>query len=123
MKAEELRIGNLINTLVGKIIGQKDMVVVEVNHIKHIYDGNEYGYTPIPLTEEWLKRFGCIKQTDYVWITPSVNGNITYIRKTESGTFFCSINEFRVVKLPYVHILQNFMYFIQEQTELTYANN
>jgi len=36
MQANELRLGNLINTHIGRVLGQKDMVIVEINHIKHI---------------------------------------------------------------------------------------
>lgn len=62
MKANELRIGNLLS------VGNYDVKVVEIHHLGvHVFDLEETQDTwelfsdrikPIPLTEEWLLKFG-----------------------------------------------------------------
>lgn len=116
MKATELRIGNLVKW-----------------NYEESSDGNaypvEYGYElddiknnpnivkPIPLTEEWLERFGFEKTTS----------GISAFLKTESVTFWwgghfvnMSDNEtqYNLVNVSYVHQLQN-LYFALTGEELT----
>ncbi len=60
MKAQELRIGNWVYEI-------EDAIQVEVVDISNLYyndfnDGTII-YTPIPLTEEWLVKFGFEKGT------------------------------------------------------------
>lgn len=57
IKANELRIGNIVKSNVGNP-ESNDWVIIELHHLIHIHDGNYLGYEPIPLTEEWLLKFG-----------------------------------------------------------------
>ena len=62
MRAEELRVGNLVQNDSGKSrkINGYDLYTYEVNK------GNWYTQiNPIPLTEEWLLKFGFKKQPHY----------------------------------------------------------
>lgn len=57
MRANELRIGNWVNSQFGGIQQVVDVMCDGVNTLK--YDGINYEFIdPIPLTEEWLLKFG-----------------------------------------------------------------
>ena len=89
------------------------------------YAGKENGFEPIPLTEEWLTKFGFEKD--------DVNTYIHYSLPSGTGIYFESGNDWNFndanicgdydecihVKLPqYVHQLQN-LYFSLTGKELT----
>ena len=127
MKAEELRIGNLIfwdipeklNTI-HEVIGirNKKPQTIPIPLGESIED-----YKPIPLTEEWLKMFGanCIgakgwnfisvnkADTSYIYFNPNGIG-----LAIDNGTTENAIE----VEIKYVHQLQN-LYFALTNTELT----
>ena len=78
MKASELRIGNLVyESVLSKISRKKTGVkICELNSLKihHVesFPESEY-YSPIPLTEEWLMKFGfekayetCYQYKDFI---------------------------------------------------------
>tara|TARA_R110002126_G_C10109777_1_gene467181 strand:+ start:41 stop:511 length:471 start_codon:yes stop_codon:yes gene_type:complete len=63
MKSTELRIGNLVRLRINdervRIIAPDSNEKVSYIHIKDIStSSSEYTYSPIPLTEEWLLKFG-----------------------------------------------------------------
>ena len=55
MKAAELRIGNWVEETYSGESGKVDMVVLSI-----IERMSNHSYKPIPLTEEWLVRFGFV---------------------------------------------------------------
>ena len=57
MKATELRIGNLVQDRHSEECGMIDIVVLVI-----IDTMENHSYEPIPLTEEWLIKFGFIRQ-------------------------------------------------------------
>ena len=65
MKASELRIGNLINVrCVAPECGHDDFEPQECNihNLISLFDeSKDFEFEPIPLTEEWHNKFGCIK--------------------------------------------------------------
>ena len=104
MEAKELRIGNLIEYA-------GDYVSVNTYHISTIEAGKEpfkSRYKPIPLTEEWLVKFGFDK------------GTMCWFNDTNIGFEF---NAKGVVKwnqpkhIKHVHQLQN-LYFALTGEEL-----
>ena len=116
MKANELRIGNWINLRMDvhewKPIKTTTTVIAEISTV------TPFTFEPIPLTEEWLKRFGFDKRV------MTINGGefdwellgeelILYIGSEGSG-FDCQQFERR---LKYVHSLQN-LYFALTGEEL-----
>jgi hypothetical protein len=118
MKAEELRIGNYValpNNIVVKI-SRKDFA---------IYKGlaNIEDYNPIPLTEEWLLKFGFEKKS---WI-PTNNRkdklfenclikNEIVINTNINGSFYlCGCTVFTYIF--HIHQLQN-LYFALTNEEL-----
>jgi hypothetical protein len=60
MKAQELRIGNLVNHTTGqcKVVGFYGEIFRAENINKIELKSNVFNLQPIPLTEEWLLKFG-----------------------------------------------------------------
>lgn len=107
MKANELRIGNWV-----KWPGEKEPNEVQWQHGHWlgVFKGNYSFPEPIPLTEEWLLKFGFKKIGNQFIIE---NGRITLTDDIKYGNQF--IYEF--TSLVYVHQLQN-LYFALTGNEL-----
>lgn len=112
LKSSEIRIGNYVGaTIAGEIHGS--LAIHQIKDGKDI--DNAKWYFPIDITEEWLDRFGWVKDGDYYnygdWTIllkgslPQHDGLI-YNRTNINAKFF--------PKIKYVHKLQN---FILENTE------
>jgi hypothetical protein len=134
MKASELRIGNLTEYfIIDKLDERKEFWEVNALDIDDISDINRLGYKlagyrPIPLTEEWLLRFGF----ERIKINTSVKGIwIIYYKLNDFVVYLLSdffevelikknkeqFNLRKVFKKE-VHILQN-LYFAIINQELT----
>jgi len=100
MKATELRVGNLVFNSMGYF--EADYISIGLAH----------NYKPIPLTEDWLLKFGYDKKSGYF----TINGHVIFI---EINRFLCNGND---IELKYVHQLQNF-YFAITGTELELKTN
>ena len=107
MKANELRIGNLIQD------NNKEWIV-SAQLIYSVVEGNGYlaGFKPIPLTEEWLVKFGFDKSNENNYLK---NEFRIWIEK--HNTYFYIIGSYMVI-CNNVHQLQN-LYFALTNTELT----
>ena len=125
MKASELRIGNLIywnipNKMERKIVHEVSAIINPTLHTCPISLGilDEDGYVGIPLTEEWLLKFGFENQQieldypDKLLINSATVGGkyYFYLDDTDGSTFYLNY-------IQYVHQLQN-LYFILTGTEL-----
>jgi len=82
MKASELRIGNLVD------LGNRIAKVIEINHLACVVVDLEetqdtiedYERTkPIPLTEEWLLKFGFTDEDDYLELQIHESLSIIYV--------------------------------------------
>lgn len=120
MKANELRIGNWVQEL--GIESQIQRAHISYSNNYKEWGGNIPKWKPIPLTEEWLEKFGfefepinklykigynrCIKHYFAVWIMFQSNETPPSLNQTTS------IGEFK-----YVHQFQN-LYFALTNTEL-----
>ena len=119
MEAKELRIGNWINVTFSSIVKQQvvDCMCDSVNtkcHESLPFDFIE----PIPLTEEWLLKFGFIKRNEYefdFWQN-SMWKLKEYKKKKYYILFHCS-DEVDCTLIKYVHQLQN-LYFALTGEEL-----
>lgn len=102
MKASELRIGS-------KISKNNNIITVDAKTIFDIWinDGLKI-YDPIPLTEEWLLKFGFEKGS---LIYFNLNGEIVF--KGDNAFRYFGLT----VQLKYVHQLQN-LYFALTGQEL-----
>jgi hypothetical protein len=124
MEAKELRIGNYCKEITHSKNG---VVKVSKRHFEDIED-NQIDLFPIPLTEEWLLKFGFSKninksQIDGIEMTLSIDDNKTIFSscgKLDGGLVvlcLCAGNYFSN-NLTYVHQLQN-LYFALTNEELT----
>lgn len=144
MKANELRIGNLVkanykgisficdvvkiifNEIFAKGIMDDDKCEYEFAGDPEKYAGKENGFEPIPLTEEWLNKFGFEKESKNHWniINPEYTTNWFYVLMKE-GKYFIPYRWGKQVTgdryMIYVHQLQN-LYFALTGEELTIKN-
>ena len=115
MKKTELRIGNLIN---------ESNEVLRIGRWLLISSDKEIGWDvlkdedikPIPLTKEWLVKFGFEKhKTHSHWLKEGFVIDLVSL-KNNKGYYLCDID--LLVKIEYVHQLQN-LYFAITGEELT----
>jgi len=111
MKAQELRIGNLVLSGKDKIVIyniHKD--IINYGHSQGADDGDLIEFlTGIPLTEEWLLKFGFEK------LLYGVVYNKDYVEIGFNKDGFYIIQSSKTIK--YVHKLQN-LYFERKNQEL-----
>lgn len=125
MKATELRIGNYIDYTT-----EREIVTMQTTYeyIRLIHNGNK-NFKPIPLTEEWLLKFGFEKRGDFgEFYFIFNNGLILNIEDVETefivwatvGEIDEEIDEIGkpLSYINYVHQLQN-LYFALTNEELS----
>ena len=119
MKAEELRIGNLVNTT--DILIPKHIIKAE--DIVSIFDGSfkklGLDIKPIPLTEEWLLKFGGGKSDEHELCV--ICNDIRFVYDYHFKRFSIEIADDEGIYLDHikhVHQLQN-LYFALTREELT----
>lgn len=119
MKANEFRIGNLILLFskrickVIKIEGKSFTVKADDISDVSVFPNMSNGVEPIPLTEEWLIKFGFDVNNRPNWIDQLqeysiVCGNTQYLKGSAKN----------IMPIKYVHQLQN-LYFALTGEELT----
>ncbi len=121
MTANELRIGNLIlvDGEITEITGVKKSTVFFSDGFQMFIAG---GLEPIPLTEEWLIKFGLNKTVDHPARKLYENDDICplwFSDKKGINDFYAS--RVRICECKYVHQLQN-LYFALTGEELTIDN-
>jgi hypothetical protein len=120
MKANEFRIGNLLRDKVSKT-ELKVIELTEKDFVTYVIDRSKFplakgwGIEPIPLTEEWLLRFGFeIKKGKF--------GNeyhlLNFSLYTSKEQTICFVYDDFLKDIYYVHQLQN-LYFALTGEELT----
>ena len=109
MKANELRIENWVNHD-GRLIS------IELKHFQDIllYPNEQRKYAPIPLTEEWLLKFGFKKENNFTW------GNLEMELMQREDGFWIWLGA--DLYLKHVHQLQN-LYHALTRKELTIKQN
>ena len=117
MEAKELRIGNYVKDHLGRV--QKVSETRSDAYICYLSNGTKLKYKlnttkPIPLTEEWLVKFGFLLDLHHHRrLTYSLNRITTY---KQDGVFWCDIL-WDCLELKHVHQLQN-LYFALTNEEL-----
>ena len=125
MKATELRIGNYIERH-NKVIGVKDVIQVDGGTPLLAFEGmTTLKFNPIPLTEEWLLKFGFIKNDWYNGKHFVLNKYCSIIIEKsgcDKGVWYLGDKSdaycHRLKKIQFIHELQN-LYFALESEELT----
>jgi len=121
MTANELRIGNLVSDRgffemeVSAIF--KDEVYLDFEENEGVvWEVNEKDLQPIPLTEEWLLKFGFVlHDDDNFWF---YKHGLDFCVTKDKGSFFVWIMDGDFVEIISVHQLQN-LYFALTNEELT----
>ena len=114
MKTQELRIGNLVNyKIIDDLDERKEWYEVSEIDAEDLLIMDD-DYQPIPLTDEWLFKFGVLKNNEYPY--KFLNGYI----KIRNGLFFYKYHLLDI-ELKYVHQLQN-LYFSLTGEELIIEN-
>jgi hypothetical protein len=125
IKSNELRIGNYLTYKDGidyRVLGINEAGGVYVEGFKGCLV-LEVQFKPIPLTEEWLSRFGC-QRVRMGWFLYSANYmlynplNSNDVRSSEYYALMYNERIVSTVAIRYVHQLQN-LYFALNGEELT----
>ena len=127
IQAKELRIGNLVNysdsNSIFKVIGISEFGIDCEDEIETTYMEFD-NFNPIPLTEDWLLKFGFEKGIDKVYY---IKSKFIYIKVFEKigHVLLCRDKYDEHIKISdnieYVHQLQN-LYFAITNKELSYEN-
>lgn len=122
MEANELRLGNLVTaTLTNEIyeIGIWALRVIEDGNYQNSYDTETKVYEPIPLTEEWLLKFGFEKNNNNQFIL--MEGSVDILFNKDLNGWTCDGINFSINMTEHVHQLQN-LYFALTGEELTFKS-
>lgn len=122
MDANELRIGNLINGNLKSGQGRTVQITVTTTVLEHmINNDSSIRYDAIPLTEEWLLKFGFTEELYFgekTFVAPQVVTLGPRIRlRYYRGALCWAPNMWMCVFPKYVHSLQN-LYYALHQMEL-----
>ena len=106
MTANELRIGNFL-------YNDKVVVKIDARSIFDIWDDKGLKkYEPIPITEQWILKFGFEKDISITTRNIYCNGGFAIIQTISGNNYF-----YEGIELKFVHLLQN-LYFAITQKEL-----
>ena len=119
MEAKDLRIGSWVR-IDSLTDGSTTEVEAYVFHIDEMIWTTKYKYSPIPLTEEWLVKFGFEEDSCNYYKIIENQEAVLYIDKLDTTFAYgypyeCSGGD---LKLKHVHQLQN-LYFALTNEELT----
>ena len=120
MKKEELMYGNkllFLNEVVtfSHISQIREDGIFWIKTIESKIDSKSFHFKPIPITEEWLLKFGFFKYNN-AYVLEKPNENIMNFKFSIWSDFTYNSSEFPV-ELKYVHQLQN-LYFALTGTHL-----
>jgi hypothetical protein len=122
MKENELMIGNWVNHTDSYEDGQKKQIQFSESNWYRIGDCIERleDFEPIPLTEEWLLKFGFEKAVDEnIWVNKSSYQSLFYqlTFNSQIGASLYEDSHWIKSNIQYVHQLQN-LYFALTNEEL-----
>lgn len=112
MKATELRIGNYVNAYLGAPISENLLTIVTASTFLDMDKDNKTTYNPIPLTEEWLLRFGFENSSSF-GVEYYEIGKLTICQ----SDCLAYIEDLYGIEVKHVHQLQN-LYFALTGEEL-----
>lgn len=116
MEASELRIGNFVKYLT--LNGNSEILANGI----YLFELGELELHEIPLTEEWLLKFGGIHETGGMYFFGNV-GILHYRRENEFSLMNYNYKKGQIyTTIKYVHQLQN-LYFALTGKELEYEQN
>lgn len=121
MESKHFRIGNLLNH---SELGIVEVIAVGKEYIHCIFNGETFyenirRFSPIPLTEEWLNKFGFFYSESLEMYLLKIQKEKWLCWSKEKGITMQDVNKtlFEYKKIKYIHQLQN-LYFATQQEEL-----
>ena len=126
MKANELRLGNLIEVYLEPQISEWLDIKVNLSNLEQIINKDK-AFRPIPLTEEWMLKLGFEYLDAFSWLKNGLTLDNTVAHFSFDiwrGTYSienCDFNELPM-EVKYVHTLQN-LYFALTGEELQITND
>lgn len=118
MKANELRIGNLIDCE----FGISEVTYILDNGVLGLKCGSETvieEVTPIELNEEWLKRMGLDSTIQFMdGVYPNSFLRLEFNEKDCCYYVTVGSDEYRIAKLQFVHEAQNFFALTGHELEI-----
>lgn len=115
IEAKDLRIGNLVNKSLRSGNGRTIIDKIGPQDIVRCYENiSHFIYTGIPITEEWLLKFGFHMSYG---LTGKVFRLGLYFIIGYDGIYYIELGKGMNIEIKYVHQLQN-LYFALTQTEL-----
>lgn len=115
IKANEIRLGNYVVSI------ENNIYQIDEHDFEYTHNGCISDINPIPLTEEWLTKFGFVFGIE---LQDFVKGKHQFIELNCLCGYFSENDIFyyaEKTKLKYVHQLQN-LYFAITGEELTIKN-
>jgi hypothetical protein len=118
MKANELRIGNWVNyRIYDKLDNPQEYFDLSQVDAIDLQTLDDHYYQPIPITEEWLVKFGFgLDGEGWYWLRKKDHITPHGYSFNYYGNFL-EIDELRISKIEFVHQLQN-LYFALTGEEL-----
>jgi hypothetical protein len=122
MKAKDLRQGNFWDT--GGFYGIDKVESYNIYQLSLMEKGSTvadfyHHVKPIPLTEDWLFRFGFEKHGEWYIKRSLYHEDISISLKHQKTTFGCN-EEYEIKNIEFVHTLQNIYHsFTGEELTLT----
>ena len=127
MNVNELRIGNLldyngkivkVNTLAIDFHGNQTILASKENFLWNVSEID--GIKPIPITEEWLLKFG-FRHVKNNWYNIHAKGNTFNVYLFEDSSYRVEIVSQSLGIFKHVHTLQN-LYFALSEKELVVSD-
>jgi hypothetical protein len=127
LKASELRIGNLVEYYIEDSLDPRkawwEINIIDADDIKYLSENSDCeDYRPIPLTEEWLEKFGFEEDETYI---SDQNPFLDYLKdelRISMPYFIFEYGDNGHPHIKHVHQLQN-LYFALTGEELTFNKN
>ena len=115
MKAEELRLGNLVqrpeNLRIKQLDGEHIYFGIDFNMMRDcILYGDDWAFEPIPLSEEWLVKFGFEYFMSNKSFQLDTNIGFSFWGRVETGIYVYVESDEIGEPYFYVHSLQNAFY-------------
>lgn len=122
VKSSELRIGNILKDSDGKEYAVSGHCIYSLTVIEN-RDLSANNFMPIPLSEEWLLKFGFTKHDKgWFWKNWGKNGTVIIVWMEPYKKYGIQLGQHKTKVVNYVHELQNGFNFLASGEELTLKN-
>jgi len=108
MEVKELRIGNILDKSLKSGQGRKQLAEIGCQDIVRIFENTgSFNYEPIPLTEEWMLKFGFVKRGIYYHFPMNDIFKLEQYKNKNAYWLRHGAESIDCVRINHVHSLQN----------------